>query len=81
MLEARGHDQAVIIGGAQTVGEFVTSGLVDELYLVVEPVLFGAGLPLLGDVDVEYRMTLLDVRKLSAQTVRLHYRLEQPMSG
>ena len=81
MLEARGHDQAVIIGGAQTVGEFVTSGLVDELYLVVEPVLFGAGLPLLGDVDVEYRMTLLDVQKLNAQTVRLHYRLEQPMSG
>ena len=75
ILEARGHREAVIIGGTQTVSEFMTSGLVDELYLVVEPVLFGAGLPLLRGVDDDYKMTLLDVRKLSPHTVQLHYRL------
>ncbi len=36
ILEARGHHEAVIIGGTQTVSEFVKSGLVYELYLVVE---------------------------------------------
>ena len=75
ILEARGHQEAVIIGGTQTVSEFMTSGLVDELYLVVEPVLFGAGLPLLRGVDDDYKMTLLDVQKLSPHTVQLHYRL------
>jgi len=80
ILEARGHDEAVIIGGTQTVSEFFRSGLVDELYLVVEPVLFGAGLPLLRDVDTEYKMTLLGVLKLNTQTVQLHYRLIQPIS-
>jgi dihydrofolate reductase len=80
MLEARGHHEAVIIGGTQTVSEFVKSGLVDELYLVMEPVLFGAGLPLLRDVDAEYKMTLLDVQKLNPHTVQLHYRLTRPMN-
>lgn len=74
ILEARGHNEAVIIGGTQTVSEFVKSGLVDELYLVVEPVLFGAGLPLLRDVDSDYEMMLLDVQKLNPHTVQLHYR-------
>ncbi len=55
ILEARGHHEAVIIGGTQTLSAFVKSGMVDELYLVVEPVLFGAGLPLLRDVDAEYK--------------------------
>lgn len=81
MFEARGHHEAVIIGGTQTVSEFVKSGLVDELYLVVEPVLFCAGLPLLRDVDVDYNMTLLDVQKLNARTVQLHYRLMQSMTS
>ena len=80
ILEARGHHEAVIIGGTQTLSAFVKSGMVDELYLVVEPVLFGAGLPLLRDVDAEYKMTLLDVQKLNTHTVQLHYRLIQSMN-
>jgi dihydrofolate reductase len=75
ILEARGHHEGVIIGGTQTVSTFVKSGVVDEIYLIVEPVLFGAGLPLLRDVDAEYRVTLLDVRQLNTHTVQLHYRL------
>lgn len=81
MLEARGHNEAVIIGGTQTVSEFVKSGFVDELYLVVEPVLFGAGLPLLREVDADYKLTLLNVQKLNAHTVQLHYRLMQSMNN
>jgi hypothetical protein len=38
-------------------------------------VLFGTGLPLLRDVDTEYKMTLLGVQKLNTHTVQLHYRL------
>jgi dihydrofolate reductase len=81
LLERRGHDEAVVIGGTETVSAFVRSRLVDELYLVVEPILFGAGLPLLRDVDVDYRMRLLEVQKLSADTVQLHYRLLKPTSA
>lgn len=43
-LASKGHREAVIIGGTQTVTAFIKAGLVNELILVVEPVLFGKGL-------------------------------------
>jgi dihydrofolate reductase len=43
LLESRGHTEAVIIGGTATIDAFMAGGLVDELILVVEPVLFGKG--------------------------------------
>jgi dihydrofolate reductase len=75
MLESQGYSEAVIIGGTATVTEFMKAGLVSELILVVEPVLFGAGLPLLKDVDREYRMSLYEMKKLNDHTVQLHYHL------
>lgn len=74
-LAAKGHTEAVIIGGTQTVSLFVKAGLADELILAVEPVLFGKGLPLLSDTESEYKLSLLDVKKLSDKTVQLHYRI------
>ena len=75
MLESQGYSEAVIIGGTATVSQFMKAGLVNELILVVEPVLFGAGLPILKDVDHEYSMSLYDVKKLNDHTVQLHYQL------
>lgn len=72
-LTAKGHTEAVIIGGTQTVTEFVKAGLVNEIILVVEPVLFGSGLPFVSDVEFEYQLALVDVRKLNGNTVQLHY--------
>ena len=51
------------------------AGLVEELVLVVEPVLFGQGLPLLKE-DLDRELVLLDVKKLNESTVQLHYRLD-----
>jgi dihydrofolate reductase len=75
VLERRGHSEAVIIGGPITVSEFMKAGLVNELYLVVEPVLFANGLPFFQNADFEYRMSLLEERKLNGNTVQLMYRL------
>lgn len=73
-LEARGHTEAVIIGGTATVDAFVGADLVDELILVVEPVLFGKGLPLITE-DLERRLVLLEAKQVSQNTVQLHYSL------
>jgi dihydrofolate reductase len=76
VLEGRGHREAVIIGGAQTVSAFVGAALVDELILVVEPFLFGVGLPMLTGVDLESRLALLDMTRLNDDTIQLQYRLK-----
>lgn len=76
LLESKGHQEAVIIGGTATVTEFIKAGLVNEIILVVEPVLFGTGLPIVEDLDVEYKMHLSDIKKLNDHTVQLHYQVQ-----
>ncbi|MEJ7644732.1 MAG: dihydrofolate reductase [Chryseolinea sp.] len=76
MLESQGYSEAIIIGGTTTISEFIKAGLVNELILVVEPVLFGAGLPIVKGFDDEYGLALYDVKKLNDNTVQLHYHLK-----
>jgi len=78
MLADRGHTHAVIIGGRATISAFVNAGLVDDIYFVVEPVLFGGGLPLLQGVASEFKLHLLEVAKLNENTVQLHYKMAKP---
>lgn len=76
-LATNGHTEAVIIGGTQTVNTFVKAGLVDEIILVVEPVLFGRGLPIVEEVETDYKLSLSDVKKLNDHTVQLHYEVKK----
>lgn len=76
-LAAKGHTEAVIIGGTQTVSAFIKAGLVNEIILVVEPVLFGKGLPLMEEMESEYKLSLSDVKKLNDNTVQLHYQISR----
>jgi dihydrofolate reductase len=77
MLEKKGHTEAVIIGGTRTISQFINARLVDEIYLVVEPVLFDYGLPLIKNVIGEFKLSLSEVLKLNDNTVRLHYRIQK----
>jgi len=74
LLESRGHTEAVIIGGTLTVSGFMKAGMVDDLHLIVEPFLFDGGLPLIKDAG-DYKLALVDVKKLSDRTVGLQYRV------
>ncbi|MDR6944786.1 dihydrofolate reductase family protein [Mucilaginibacter pocheonensis] len=76
-LEDKGYTEALIIGGTMTISQFINAGLVDEIYFIVEPVLFDAGLPLLKDTTGELKLNLLQVSKLNDNTVQLHYHVQK----
>lgn len=77
MLEEKGYAEAVIIGGSLTVSEFINSRLVDDIFLVVEPVFFERGLPLFKDTKFESKLNLREVTKLNSNTVQLHYEIRK----
>ncbi len=77
MLIDKGHTETVIIGGTMTMSEFINAGLVDDIYFVMEPVLFGIGLPLLKNVELELKLNLLEVVKLNENTIQLHYKVQK----
>ncbi|HEV8073077.1 MAG TPA: dihydrofolate reductase family protein [Opitutaceae bacterium] len=74
-LRVRGFKRCVLLGGAQVHTLFFAAGLVDEIWLTVEPILFGGGTPLLV-ARVDVRLELLASEKLNAAgTLLLRYRV------
>jgi dihydrofolate reductase len=74
-LEEKGFSEAVIIGGTTVISDFLNAGVVSDIIMVVEPVLFNRGLELLRAVKADHKLSVLEVRQLSKSTTRLHYQI------
>jgi dihydrofolate reductase len=61
------------VGGATLVSSLINAGLVDEIRLVVQPIVLGGGTPLFRDVKERHALTLITSRPLDAGAVFLSY--------
>lgn len=74
-LQREGHDQIAICGGSTIYSLFLEAGIVSELYLTVEPLLFGTGVPLLSQ-PATAQLELQEQTKLNSDSILLHYKLK-----
>jgi len=75
VLEAKGFMQALVTGGGETNQAFLDQGLIDEIYLDVEPILFGQDIPLFAPTVYDCQLELLGTLKLNPHTLQLHYKV------
>lgn len=75
MLEEKGFSVVFLAGGGQINSSFIKEGLIDEIYLDVEPLVFGQGIQVFAPADFEFELKLLEVNKLNTDTVQLHYKI------
>lgn len=75
-----GYKRLCVLGGQQVYDYMLGQGLIDELYLTIEPVVFGQGISLFGEPVAEpssksdRHFQLQSVKQLNkAGTVLLHY--------
>jgi dihydrofolate reductase len=72
-LRAEGHRRCVLLGGSRVHSLFLDANLVDELWLTLEPRLFGGGVPLLAS-PLDFQMRLLGHERLEgSDTLLLKY--------
>ncbi len=72
--ELKGKFSEILVGGGgELLGSFMADGLLDELYLTVEPAVFGEGIKLFGNGEFDRRLRLLELKKLGEDEVQLHY--------
>lgn len=62
------------VGGARLVSSLMNGGLVDELRLVVHPVVLGNGKPLFQDLKQRHALELVETRPLGSGRIRVTYR-------
>ncbi|RJQ37431.1 dihydrofolate reductase [Candidatus Parcubacteria bacterium] len=65
-----------VLGGTQIYTLFLRHGLLDDLYLTIEPIAFGDGLPLFAHADIEpIAFDLVACKPLNNRgSILLHYR-------
>jgi dihydrofolate reductase len=77
-LAKRGQPEVIVGGGSTVYRAFLASGLVDELWLTVEPLLFGSGISLLDRAIPDLHLHLLELVRLNADSIQLKYAVLPP---
>ena len=63
-FRAKGYEQMLVVGGPHVATSFFNEGLVDELWLTLEPKIFGSG----GNFVVEAQLDV-ELKRISLETV------------
>src|SRR4051794_35677903 len=74
------EERDVAIGGAELAGQALAAGVVDQVHLIVVPVIVGGGARALP-AGVRLGLELLDERRFASGFVHLHYRLRSGGPG
>ncbi|HBF67143.1 MAG TPA: hypothetical protein DDW36_01820 [Candidatus Magasanikbacteria bacterium] len=69
-----GWRTACVLGGTEVYSYFLKNNLIDELYLTIEPIIFGEGLSLFETTTPDTVFTCASVKQLNTKgTLLLHY--------
>lgn len=71
-LKAEGAAGLAVCGGASIYDLFMRAGVISEVYLTIEPLFFGSGVPLFAQ-SLHTNLALQEVSKLNEHTVLLRY--------
>jgi dihydrofolate reductase len=73
-LEKQGYKQMLLVSGGKVSTSFFKEQLIDELWLTIEPKIFGSGEPLVQEGVFDISLKLLSVSRLNEQgTLLLKY--------
>lgn len=71
-LKSEGATELAICGGSDIYGMFLEAKVVTDLYLTIEPIVFGQGISLFGR-DHDVKLNLVESRQLNENTLLVHY--------
>ena len=75
-MEGFGYKKILLVGGATINGLFLKENLVDELYLTIEPKIFGSGKNIVEGQLLDRFLQLINVKKLNKKgTLLLRYKI------
>lgn len=75
VLNEKGFKEVVVAGGGQLNSSFMQKGLIDEIFVDLEPKLFGNGIKLFADSEYQKNLKLIKVKKMK-NTIQLNYQVE-----
>lgn len=62
-----------LVGGAETIKEFLKNNLIDEFIITVIPIVLGEGIPLFPQGCGEHQLKLQNIKKYDSGVIQLFY--------
>lgn len=75
VLKEKDFNKVLVAGGGMINSLFLQQNLIDEMYLDIEPIIFGSGINLFKECDFEAKLELISTKQLSKNTIQLYYKL------
>lgn len=66
-LQKDGNEQMLLVGGAHLATSFLKENLVDEIWLTIEPKIFGMGGNFVTGEKLDINLRLMDIKKVNEQ--------------
>lgn len=74
VLKSGGYHNICVLGGTSTYSTLLAMNLISDIYLTVEPIIFGSGMPLFDKTQAQKKFKLSSMKKLNSKgTILLHY--------
>jgi dihydrofolate reductase len=73
MMASAGVEELIVGGGRSVYHAYMAAGMADDVVLDVQPVAFGAGVPLFGEALTPTMLRLKDKSAISGDALRLCY--------
>lgn len=75
-LAHRGFTSVIIGGGSEIYSLFLQAGLIDEIYLTIAPKIFGRGVHIFGEMELDHLpLELTEVKRLGDDEVLVKYKV------
>lgn len=76
-MESEGHSAMLLVGGSEVNESFLSSHLISECYITIEPKFFGSGKSIFNATNIDISLQLLDLKRLNDQgTILLRYTIQ-----
>ncbi|MBI2017812.1 dihydrofolate reductase [Candidatus Daviesbacteria bacterium] len=77
VLSNASFETIMVCGGGGLNSSFMKENLVDEIYIDIEPMIFGQGIKLFADANFEKGLELVGTKKLSPNEIQLCYKVKR----
>src|SRR3989344_446189 len=71
-----GFKKILLTGGGAINSAFMKKRLVDEIILNIEPFVLGNGIRIFSQEDFEYKLNLINIKKLDSGIIQLNYKIK-----
>jgi dihydrofolate reductase len=76
-LHKRGFKNILVAGGSKINSLFLNNYCIDEIYLTIEPFLFGRGISLAENINNIITLKLIKINKINQNTLLIKYRIKK----